>query len=109
MPDTCKVEQLQKPKIIEDVDRPFEETEVTKDKATLDKLKEKDQDHNHKVEDYKNIVGGILLAVCFLVIIGFSIASLFGIQSTLSSSAFEFTKTIATAVIGYLFGTNIKK
>lgn len=105
----------EKPLITEEEDRPLEETTEIKagslaERPTVRTIEEQEQTHKHKVEDYKNIVGGLLLAVCLAIIVGFSIADAkYQVESALFSNAFEFAKTIATAVIGYLFATNAKK
>lgn len=108
---------LKKPTISGEEDRPFPSRQtgnsdagapVPQDVPTLMKLNE--QKHSHQVDTYKNIVGGILLTVCILIIVSFAIGdAIFEIDSTLFSGAFEFAKTIATAVIGYLFATNTKE
>lgn len=106
----------EKPEVTEEEDRPFPQDEpaissngasITQDVPALMKLSE--QKHSHQVDNFKNIVGGILLGVCTLIIVGFSIAdAVFKIDSALFAGAFEFAKTIATAVIGYLFAANAK-
>ncbi len=99
----------ERPPILEGEDRPLDEVNEEKSGDSAKVIELKEQAHKHKVEDYKNIIGGIILSVCFVIIVGFSIAdacSENGIDSTLFSSAFEFAKTIATAVIGYFFATN---
>lgn len=111
------VTRRQRPVITEEEDRPFEE-EVPScqglaqrgDVPTVTRIEEREQRHKHKVEDYKNIVGGIILGVCFMIIVGFALADAFWkIDSDLFAGAFEFAKTIATAVIGYLFASNTIK
>lgn len=103
----------ERPSIDEGEDRPLEESvskEQKEDSPSVKTIEEKEQEHKHKVEDYKNIIGGILLIACFLIIIIFSACdAALEIDSTLFSSAFEFAKTIATAVIGYLFAVNTKE
>ena len=99
----------ERPRILEGEDRPLDEVneEGSGDSAKVIELKE--QAHKHKVEDYKNNVGGIILVVCFLIVIIFSAIDACSekqIDSALFSSAFEFAKTIATAIIGYFFATN---
>lgn len=107
------VPKRERPIITETEDRPLDENFNGAENGgppLIKRIEEKEQEHKHKVEDYKNIVGGILLTVCFLIIIGFSAAdAYFKIESVLFSGAFEFAKTIATAVIGYLFAANTKK
>lgn len=102
-----------RPIITEGEDRPFDEQEEENgDSYQIKTIEEKEQEHKHKVEDYKNTMGGIILVACFLLILVFSLLDAFceqKLDSTLFSSAFEFAKTIATAVIGYLFATNVKK
>lgn len=109
----CPPEAPEKPIITGEIDLPFPDLSVSaqdEDLANEVELKAREQKHKHKVEDYKNVVGGILLAVCFLVIITFSLMdALIHIESTLFTGAFEFAKTIATAVIGYLFASNAKE
>lgn len=111
-PDT----KAEKPLITEEEDRPFpisqgtnnnDGTLTTQDYPTLLKLNE--QNHSHKVDNFKNIVGGVVLGVCIAIIVSFAIAdAVFEIESSLFTGAFEFAKTIATAVIGYLFAANTK-
>lgn len=105
----------ERPPITEGEDRPFDEccdaseSFSNGDSPQIKTIEEKELDHKHKVEDYKNIVGGTLLIVCFLIIVCFALMDAQSeITSTLFTGAFEFAKTIATAVIGYLFATNIK-
>ena len=104
--------KVEKPQITEEEDRPFppivdEKDSQRQDVPTLMELNE--QRHAHEVDNYKNIVGGVLLGVCMLIIVSFAISdAIFGIDSSLFTGAFEFAKTIATAVIGYLFATNAK-
>ena len=113
----CKPDAgLKKPAIIGEEDRPFSLDQAEsgncgnssiQDIPTLMKLNE--QKHSHRVDDFKNIVGGILLGVCLLIIVAFAIGdAIFTLNSALFSGAFEFAKTIATAVIGYLFAANSK-
>ena len=113
----CKPDAgLKKPAIIGEEDRPFSLDQAEsgncgnssiQDIPTLMKLNE--QKHSHRVDDFKNIVGGILLGVCLLIIVAFAIGdAIFKLNSAIFSGAFEFAKTIATAVIGYLFAANSK-
>ena len=106
----------ERPLITEEVDRPLDDKSDIcggghhGDSPTVKTIEEKEQEHKHKVEVYKNVIGGILIAVCFGIIVIFSILdALCEIDSTLFAGAFEFAKTIATAIIGYLFATNAKK
>ena len=109
--------KTEKPQVMEEEDRPFPQKQSAglnngsssaQDVPTLLKLNE--QKHSHEVDNFKNIVGGILLGVCTLIIVSFAVVdAVFKIDSTLFSSAFEFAKTIATAVIGYLFAANAKE
>lgn len=112
MSPKCQPDIREKPEILCEEDLPFPSKDSLLDEdshAREIRLKEEDQRHNHGVENYKNKVGGIVLAACFAVIVGFAIAdAVFGVESSLFSGAFEFSKTIATAVIGYLFATNMK-
>lgn len=72
-------------------------------------IEEKEQAHKHEVENSKIKIAIGLLIICFVVIICFAIGDAScKIESSLFSGAFEFAKTIATAVIGYLFATNAK-
>lgn len=109
MPQPC-LDPPEKPKIEGDEDLPFPDTPSTADgdsHAREVKLLEDDQKHKHKTEDHKIIIACIVLGICFLIIIVFSIVDAFAeIASDLFSGAFEFAKTIATAVIGYLFAAN---
>lgn len=104
-----------RPPITEAEDQPFEDSAASAapskgDSPRLKTISEKEQEHKHRVEDYKNRVGGLLLIACFVMIVGFAIGdALFQIDSALFSGAFEFAKTIATAVIGYLFAANTKR
>nr|DAZ70691.1 MAG TPA: hypothetical protein [Caudoviricetes sp.] len=111
MSTKCPTDTPTKPEILGDEDLPFPDVESSSDAdshAKAYQLKAAAQKHNHEVENYKNIVGGILLGVCFSVIVSFAVAdAVLNIESSLFSGAFEFAKTIATAVIGYLFATNI--
>lgn len=77
----CKPDAgLKKPAIIGEEDRPFSLDQAEsgncgnssiQDIPTLMKLNE--QKHSHRVDDFKNIVGGILLGVCLLIIVAFAI------------------------------------
>lgn len=107
-------QKRERPPITEEEDRPFDDAGSTRsgscgDSPAISRIEEEEQKHKHKVEDYKNIVGGVLLAVCFLIIVCFSLIDMERhVESNLFTGAFEFAKTIATAVIGYLFATNVK-
>lgn len=116
--DTCRSDaELKKPEIIGEEDRPFAPNQVesghcgmstTQDIPTLMKLNE--QKHSHEVDNFKNYVGGVLLAVCILIVVVLAILdAILKIDSALFTGAFEFAKTIATAVIGYFFATTTKE
>lgn len=113
---SAPVTRRKRPVITEEEDRPFEEVPSCQgvaqrgDIPAIIRIKEREQRHKHKVEDYKNIVGGIILGVCFVIIVVFAwVDAFWKIDSDLFASAFEFSKTIATAVIGYLFASNTMK
>lgn len=90
----------ERPPITEGEDQPF-----VNDAATQT-IKEREQQHNQHVEDFKNTLGSIILIACALIIVGFAIADAhFKIESSLFSGAFDFAKVIATTTIGYFFGS----
>lgn len=108
----CPPDAPQKPRISVEEDIPFQSDETLHHEGDLEaeiELKARKQEHEHKVENYKNIVGVIILAVCSFVIVFFAIIDAHrSIESNLFSAAFDFAKTIATVVIGYLFASNSK-
>jgi len=83
--------------------------ESKRDKGDVDSLKSEEQKHKHKIESEKLLISSVILVVCFLIIISFSVTNAcYKIDSTLFTGAFEFAKTIATTLIGYLFAVNTK-
>ena len=87
------------------------ENAAQEDTPAVKTIEEKEQEHKHKIEEDKIRIGSNLLVVCFSIIAIFAMID-FSLEtpneSALFYSAFEFAKTIATALVGYLFATNTK-
>lgn len=102
----------ERPPIVEGEDRALEEPSHQTDNGDTPSVKtiaEREMAHKHLVEDKKIIISAVLLAVCFAIIVVFAGFDAYcDIESALFTGAFDFAKTIATAVIGYLFATNSK-
>ena len=64
----------ERPLITEEVDRPLDDKSDIcggghhGDSPTVKTIEAKEQEHKHKVEDDKKVIGGILRAVCFGII-----------------------------------------
>lgn len=101
--------------IFEEEDRILDDSSTgiaQKDEPVVKTIAEKEQAHKHKIEEDKIKIGSNLLIACFTIIFLFAIIDIScdsSDGSTLFSSAFEFAKTIATALVGYLFATNAKE
>lgn len=112
-----KVKMRERTPIIEGEDRVIEEDPPVKtaghqreDEPTLSSLDAEDRNHRRKIETEKLIISSVILGVCFLIIISFAVANAYcKVDSTLFTGAFEFAKTIATTLIGYLFAVNTKE
>lgn len=100
--------------ILEEEDRILEDSSknaACADTPVIKTIAEKEQEHKHKIEEDKIKICFKLLVVCFSMIAIFAILDFFldtPNESGLFSSAFEFAKTIATALVGYLFAAHSK-
>lgn len=73
-------------------------------------IKINNQKHKHKVETAKLKTSQLILIVCFFLVIACIVADAYvNKQVSLLDNVCEFSKTIATATIGYLFANNMKK
>ena len=65
-----------------------------------------DQQHSHKVEDFKNTTGKHVLYLCIALMVVFALIDGFcKLDSDIFSGAFEAIKIIGTTVLGYIFGS----
>ena len=111
MGNICSPNTNKKPEIISEIDAPFppvnQPLQTSEDVPNLIKLK--NQQHSHAVEDLKNTVGKKLLYGCLIAIAVFAlIDAKFHVDSPMFTSAFEVAKSVATTVLGYLFGSKTK-
>ena len=96
-----------KPVITEEEDKPFSETQLT-ERAEIYKIL-REQQHNQYVEGEKISVGktlmyGCLIGVALMVVVDI----IWSPDSDLLTGAFDLAKTVATIVLGYLFGSKSK-
>ena len=102
------VDTTSKPSITTEEDIPFAETVPLKEKAEVVKgLRQ--QEHEHDVDNKKLAVGKALLYVCLGGIFVLTLVDVFAHpESDILTNAVDLGKTVATIVLGYLFGSSSK-